>query len=74
MSAPTSPSPRWTSHRARLASLSRSREPDDPDLIAARRDLKAARLTEYVARTVDDFPPLTDEQRSRVAALLRGAK
>ena len=62
----------WTSERARLASLSRSRTPDDPDLIAARRNLRAARLEDYIRRTVAAAPPLSDEQRDRLAVLLRG--
>ena len=64
----------WTQDRARVASLSRSRTPDDPDLIAARRNLRAARLEDYIRRTVDAAPPLLDEQRDRLAVLLRGAK
>ena len=62
----------WTQDRARVASLSRSRTPDDPDLIAARRNLRAARLEDYIRRTVDAAPPLTAEQRDRLAVLLRG--
>jgi hypothetical protein len=60
----------WTTHRARVASLTRSRTPDDPDLIAARRNLAAARLEDYVQRVVDAAPPLTPEQRDRIAAIL----
>lgn len=62
----------WTSERARVASLSRSREADDPDLIDARRNLKAARLNDYIQRVVAEAPPLTSDQRSRLAALLSG--
>lgn len=62
----------WTTERARVASLSRSRTPDDPALIAARRDLKAARLEEYVARVVAEAPTLSAEQIDRVSVLLRG--
>lgn len=62
----------WTAERARVASLSRSRTPDDPDLIDARRNLRAARLADYIERTVNEAPPLTDEQRDRLASLLRG--
>ena len=61
----------WTSERARVASLSRSRKPDDPDLINARRNLCAARLEEYVARVVAEAPPLTEAQANRIAARLR---
>lgn len=39
------PQPRpWTHYRARIASLTRSRLPDDPDLVEARRLLALARL------------------------------
>ncbi len=63
--------PQWTHHRARVAALSRDRAVNDPDLLEARRDLRAARLEEYIARTVAAAPPLTDEQRSRLALFLR---
>ena len=63
--------PQWTHHRARVAALSRDRAANDPDLLDARRNLRAARLEEYIARTVAAAPPLTDEQRSRLALLLR---
>ena len=62
----------WTSDRARVASLSRSRPHDDPDLLDARRDLRAARLEDYIRRVVDTAPPLTGEQRARLAGLLAG--
>ena len=62
----------WTQERARVASLSRSRKPDDPDLVKARRDLKAARLEDYIKKTVDAAPALSPEQRDRLAVLLRG--
>jgi hypothetical protein len=61
----------WTAERARVASLTRSREPDDPDLVAARQNLRAERLAEHVARVLNELPPLTDQQIERVAALLR---
>ncbi|ADU49176.1 hypothetical protein [Intrasporangium calvum] len=58
--------------RATIAALSRSRTPDDPDLVAARQAHKAARLQGYIERVVADWPPLSDEQRARLAVLLRG--
>lgn len=61
----------WTHHRARVASLTRSRTPDDPDLIEARCDLKTARIADYITRTVDAAPPLTAAQLDRLALLLR---
>lgn len=59
--------------RGRVASLSRTRSADDPDLIAARQTLAAAKLEKYVTEVVATAPPLTPEQLSRVAALLRPA-
>lgn len=61
----------WTNPRARIGALSRSRAPDDPDLIEARRDLAAARLAEHIKRVVDAAPPLSDVQRDQLALLLR---
>jgi hypothetical protein len=62
----------WTAERARVASLSRSRTPDDPDLLTARENLKAERLKVYIARVVDAAPDLTPAQRDKLALLLRG--
>jgi hypothetical protein len=71
--------PSWTHHRARYAALSRDRAPDDPELVAARQALAEARqdpalrverLAEAIRKAVDAAPPLTDEQRTRLAALL----
>lgn len=59
--------------RGRVAALSRSRTADDPDLIAARQSLKAAGLEEHIAAVVDSAPPLSAEQRERLAGILRGA-
>lgn len=60
----------WQHERGRVASLTRSRPPDDPELIEARRNLRAARASEYVQQLVASSPPLTQEQRSHLAALL----
>lgn len=61
----------WTKDRARVAALSRSRNPDDPDLIDARRNLKAARLEDYVNKVVAEAPELSNEQLDKIAGLLR---
>jgi hypothetical protein len=63
----------WTQERARVASLSRSRSADDPTLVEARRDLRAARAEEYIRKLVEAAPPLSAEQRDRLAILLKGA-
>ncbi len=44
----------WMHERAKVASLTRSRPADDPDLIEARRNLKAERLADYIIRVVAD--------------------
>ena len=59
--------------RARVAILSRY-HPDQPDLVAARRDLKADTAEQYVRDLVDGWPPLTGTQRGRLAALLHGGE
>lgn len=60
----------WTSERARLNALRRYRDDDDPAVVDAQRDLRAARLEDYIARSLDAAPPLTTDQRQRLAALL----
>lgn len=66
----TPPAP-VASARGRVASLSRSRSVDDPALVDARRELRAARLEEHIRRVVAEAPPFTPEQRARLAILLR---
>jgi hypothetical protein len=58
--------------RARHNALLRYRGPDDPDVQAANRDLRAARLADHITRVVAEAPPLTAEQLDRLAVLLRG--
>lgn len=69
---PTVPSSRRRA-AAVVGALHRHHGPDDPRLADARRDLRAAELEEHVRRIVAEAPPLTDDQRSRIAALLRPA-
>lgn len=61
------------SGRGRVAALTRSRPPDDPELVEARRDLAAEVIAQHVAKVLAKAPPLTDQQRDRIAALLRGS-
>ena len=44
----------------------------DADTSDLRRDLRAAHLEAHVREVVDGFPPLTADQRGRLALLLRG--
>jgi hypothetical protein len=54
--------------RARAGALSRSRAPDDPDLVAARQNLEALQLEKYVIAQASILRP---EQREHIAKLLR---
>jgi hypothetical protein len=59
--------------RARAAAVTRH-HPDQPELVAdTRRQLKADAAERYVRQLVDHWPPLTDTQRGRLAALLAGS-
>jgi hypothetical protein len=50
-----------------------SRRTGDPISAAdKRRDYAAAKLEDYISRIVAEAPPLTEDQRSRIAALLQG--
>lgn len=62
----------WTSQRAKVASLSRVRPSDDPELLEARQQLKFLKLQEHVANVVAQAPPLTDAQAANIAVLLSG--
>lgn len=59
----------WTQVRSQIAHAKRA-DPD-ADVTELRRQLKAEHLADYIRRTVESAPPLTDEQRARLASLLR---
>ena len=59
-------------YRGKQAALTRSRSADDPELLDAKRDLRAAKLEAEIRRTVDAAPQLSAIQRQRLAALLTG--
>jgi hypothetical protein len=56
---------------ARLAAVERHHP--DADTSELRRQLRAARAEDYIRRLIDSAPPLTDEQRARLATLLHPA-
>ncbi|MDM7856631.1 hypothetical protein [Cellulomonas alba] len=56
-----------------VASLARRRQPDDPDLLHARRELAAAVLLRHVRHALDANPGLTINQRRAIAGVLTGA-
>lgn len=62
--------PTPTRARARLASRTSQYGPDDPRTLDARRDFIAERLELHIKQVVDASPPLSVEQRCRLAALL----
>lgn len=65
-------SPEAARARATIGGLRRrGASGDDPRVLDAKRDLAAAQLADHIARVVDAAPPLTDEQRDRLALLLR---
>ncbi len=62
----------WRSTRARIAQHAKTHPGEKPpdDLY---RDHVAARLEDHVRRVVDGFPPLTRDQRHKLAVLLAPA-
>ena len=58
--------------RARLAAA-RRHHPNAAETEGLARDFRAVRLAEHIRRVVDAAPPLSPEQRDRLALLLRGA-
>ena len=47
------------------------RKQDREAIESARRDFAAEKIANYVTKVLDAAPPLTDEQRVRLAELLR---
>jgi hypothetical protein len=60
----------WTNDRATVAALKRRRPDDDPAVLVAVGNLKASRLEDYISKVVATAPPLTADQRARLAVLL----
>lgn len=55
---------------ARLAVMSQPRHDDNPRRARLREVLRDRRLMAHVVANVDQWPPLSDEQRAEIAALL----
>lgn len=55
--------------RARVAAAKRH-HPNDPKTAQLMASFKADRLAQHIRRIVDSAPPLTQEQRDRLAVLL----
>lgn len=63
-------SPQVTSLRNRHNVLRKFYDPDDPRVIEVRRQLKETVVAEYLQRQIAEAPPLTNEQRAKLAELL----
>ncbi|MCK5752677.1 MAG: hypothetical protein KAH46_08220 [Mycobacterium sp.] len=67
----------WTQERSKAAILQREikngrRPKADQKLVEEHyRNMRALRLADYVEKALKAAPPLTDDQRERIAALLR---
>ena len=64
-------SPAVAHKRARVMALKRHHPEGGQAVDAAVLDLREQMLTEHIQREVAKGPPLTDQQRARLAALLR---
>ncbi len=64
----------WTHYRAQVAGMTGTRPPDDPELLAAKANLRAARLTDRARQTAraiaEAAPELAPDQRDIVAGVL----
>ncbi|TNH24068.1 hypothetical protein FHG89_25675 [Micromonospora orduensis] len=63
----------FRSKRAAYASHKRHHGADHPTTQAASQEMREAALARHISRLVDAAPPLTEEQRARLAGLLRPA-
>lgn len=61
-----------SSLRTMQAKAAAARRWDTPERETVERDYAAERIAAYVQKVVDQAPPLTPDQRSRITGLLRG--
>jgi hypothetical protein len=64
----------WTKARSDLGHKTRKLGPDHPATVEARRTFRAERTAAYIENVLTQAPPLTDDQRTRLAELLRPAR
>lgn len=69
---PDPPSATWQQAHARLASVSRLRHDDDPEVLALRREMRRLYAESIVSRVLAESPPFTPEQQDRIRAILNG--
>ncbi len=60
--------------RGRKARFTQILGPDDPKIIECDRELKALRLQDHINQALATAPPLSSDQRSRLAELLKPAR
>jgi hypothetical protein len=68
MSSNVEPSRYW---RGRIGGLIRDRQPDDPELIEAQRQMAVLSLERHISAVLTKSPALTEEQFQRLRDLLR---
>ncbi|WP_076245133.1 hypothetical protein [Mycobacterium sp. SP-6446] len=79
MPQPSCSSRSWESERARVAALARcvkngERSPEDPDLIEARRNLRALKLEEHMRLALSAIPSMTDDEIEHLISLLNAKR
>jgi hypothetical protein len=62
---------RALSANGRLAAASRPGRADRDRIAQLRRELTEAKIHDYIEKLLDTAPPLTQEQRTRLAELLK---
>ncbi|ORA12610.1 hypothetical protein [Mycobacterium asiaticum] len=60
--------------KGRLGGLTSRRPTGDPEITEARRELHAAKIAAYIEKVLTEAPPLSDQQRTALAELLRPAR
>lgn len=60
----------WTQARSQLANATKQHGANSPEAQEARQQLKALRLEDHVLKAIAQAPPLTAEQRCKLAELL----
>jgi hypothetical protein len=74
ISSAADPAETWTHARSALALTIQKYGKDSPQADEARAKYKARRLAHHIEKILDEAPPLTDAQRTKLAELLRPAR
>ena len=59
----------WTQTRSRIANA--KRKDPNADVTELRQQLKTERTQQYIEKVLADWPPLTDQQRTTLAEILK---